>query len=170
MAGIFGEFFLVSVSHETKREKSSKNSGKIRSKIRDENSRKIREVFVLQLSWPKKKGRTSPGRETPPFETPPFGGPWEQRYQKPERGYIRQNHPFTKLPLFPSGFLKRALAQTCFRVWYQVRFLRRIFGHSWAGQFQVQVCLVSERAISWQVHLTLVLKAFGSLILRMDKP
>ena len=30
-----------------------------------------------------------------------------------------------------SGFLKRALAQTCFRVWYQVRFLRRIFGHSW---------------------------------------
>ena len=34
MAGIFGEFFLVSVSHETKREKSSKNSGKIRSKIR----------------------------------------------------------------------------------------------------------------------------------------
>ena len=34
MAGIFGEFFLVSVSHETKHEKSSKNSGKIRSKIR----------------------------------------------------------------------------------------------------------------------------------------
>ena len=30
-----------------------------------------------------------------------------------------------------SEFLKRALAQTCFRVWYQVRFLRRIFGHSW---------------------------------------
>ena len=30
-----------------------------------------------------------------------------------------------------SGFLKRALAQTCFRVWYQVRFLRRIFGHFW---------------------------------------
>ena len=29
------------------------------------------------------------------------------------------------------GFLKRALAQTCFRVWYQVRFLRSIFGHSW---------------------------------------
>ena len=41
MAGIFGEFFLVSVSHETKNENSSKNSGKIRSKIRgkirDEN-------------------------------------------------------------------------------------------------------------------------------------
>ena len=34
MAGIFGEFFLVSVSHETKHEKSSKNSEKIRSKIR----------------------------------------------------------------------------------------------------------------------------------------
>ena len=43
MAGIFGEFFRVSVSHETKHEKSSKNSGKIRSKIRgkirDENSK-----------------------------------------------------------------------------------------------------------------------------------
>ena len=43
MAGIFGEFFLVSVSHETKRENSSKKSGKIRSKIRgkirDENSK-----------------------------------------------------------------------------------------------------------------------------------
>ena len=30
-----------------------------------------------------------------------------------------------------SGFLKRALAQTCFRVWCQVRFFTRIFGHSW---------------------------------------
>ena len=43
MAGIFGEFFMVSVSHETKREKSSKNSGKnrsrIRGKIRDQNSK-----------------------------------------------------------------------------------------------------------------------------------
>ena len=28
MSGIFGEFFLVSVSHETKHEKSSKNSGR----------------------------------------------------------------------------------------------------------------------------------------------
>ena len=43
MAGIFGEFFLVSVSHETKHQKSSKISGKfqskIRGKIRDENSK-----------------------------------------------------------------------------------------------------------------------------------
>ena len=39
MVGIFGEFFLVCVSHETKHEKSSKNSGKIRGKIRDENSK-----------------------------------------------------------------------------------------------------------------------------------
>ena len=46
MAGTFGDFFLVSVSHETKHEKSSKHSGKIRGKIR--------ETFVLQLSWPKK--------------------------------------------------------------------------------------------------------------------
>ena len=46
MAGIFGEFFLVSVSHETKHKKSSKNSGKIRrkirEKIRDENSKNSR--------------------------------------------------------------------------------------------------------------------------------
>ena len=48
MAGIFGEFFLVSVSHETKHESSSKNLGKIRGKIRVENS-KIRGTFVLQL-------------------------------------------------------------------------------------------------------------------------
>ena len=43
MAGIFGEFFLVSASHESKDDKSSKNSGKIwskiRGKIRDENSK-----------------------------------------------------------------------------------------------------------------------------------
>ena len=32
--GGFGDFFLISVSHETKHKKSSKNSGKIRSKIR----------------------------------------------------------------------------------------------------------------------------------------
>ena len=65
MAGIFGEFFLVSVSHETKHEKSSKSSGKIRSKIRgkiwDENSRKIRETFVLQLFWPKELLDLLPG-------------------------------------------------------------------------------------------------------------
>ena len=43
MAGVFGELFMVSVSHETKHKNSSKNSGKIqsknRSKIRDENSK-----------------------------------------------------------------------------------------------------------------------------------
>ena len=37
-----------------------------------------------------------------------------------------------------------------------------------AGQFQVQVCLVTERAISWQMHLSLVLKAFGPLISHMS--
>ena len=36
------------------------------------------------------------------------------------------------------------------------------------GQFQVQVCLVTERAISWQMHLSLVLKAFGPLISLMS--
>ena len=43
MAGIFGEFFLVSVSHKMKHENPSKNSGKIRreirGKIRDKNSK-----------------------------------------------------------------------------------------------------------------------------------
>ena len=41
----WAHFFLVSVSHEAKHEKSSKNSGKIRSKIgckiRDENSKNL---------------------------------------------------------------------------------------------------------------------------------
>ena len=54
MAGIFGEFFLVSVSHETKHEKSSKNSGKIRSKIRakirDEKFKKFGELSVCSFS------------------------------------------------------------------------------------------------------------------------
>ena len=42
MAGIFGDFFLVSASHETKHENSSKNSGKIRSKIGGKSGTKIR--------------------------------------------------------------------------------------------------------------------------------
>ena len=45
MAGIFGEFFLVSVSHKTKHEKSSKNSGKIRRKIQGKNSGRKLEKF-----------------------------------------------------------------------------------------------------------------------------
>ena len=57
MAGIFGEFFLVSVSHETKHENSSKNSGrkfgeKFGAKFGDKNS-KNRGTFGLRLSWPK---------------------------------------------------------------------------------------------------------------------
>ena len=51
--GIFGEFFLVSVSHKTKHEKSSRNSGRIRSKIRgkirDKISKKFGELSSLQL-------------------------------------------------------------------------------------------------------------------------
>ena len=54
MAGIFGELFLVSVSHETKHEKSLKNSGKIQSKIRgkirDENSKKFGELSFCNFS------------------------------------------------------------------------------------------------------------------------
>ena len=56
MAGIFGEFFLVSVSHETRHEKSSKNSGKIRSKIRGKNSGRKFEKFgklsFCNFFWP----------------------------------------------------------------------------------------------------------------------
>ena len=37
---------------------------------------------------------------------------------------------------------------------------------SYTGRFQVQVCLVTERAV--QVHLSLVLKAFGPLISLMS--
>ena len=47
MAGIFGEFFLVSVSHETKHEKSLKKFCENSTKIRE-----IRGTFVLQLFWP----------------------------------------------------------------------------------------------------------------------
>ena len=57
MAGIFGEMFLVSVSHETKHENSSKNSGKIRreirGKIRDKtskNSGNFRSATFLALT------------------------------------------------------------------------------------------------------------------------
>ena len=39
MAGIFGENVLVSVSHETKHENSSKNSEQTRGKIQEENSK-----------------------------------------------------------------------------------------------------------------------------------
>ena len=67
MAGIFGEFFLVSVSHETKYENSSKNSGKIRSKIRVKfgtKIRKIRGAFVLRLFWPNDKKKTCTFKKT----------------------------------------------------------------------------------------------------------
>ena len=53
MAGIFGEFFVVSVSWGKKHEKSSKFSGKIWSKTREKIRDEIREIqgtFVLQLS------------------------------------------------------------------------------------------------------------------------
>ena len=46
--GFLVKFFLVSVSHETKHENSSKNWKKIRGKF-GKKFRKIRETFVLQL-------------------------------------------------------------------------------------------------------------------------
>ena len=57
MAGIFGEFFLVSVSHETKHEKSSKNSGKFGEKFGAKSGTKIRKIrgtFVLRHFLPNK--------------------------------------------------------------------------------------------------------------------
>ena len=62
MAGIFSEFFLISVSHEMKHENSSKNSGKIRSnirgKIRDENSKKFGELSFCNFSGLNKQANT----------------------------------------------------------------------------------------------------------------
>ena len=62
-----------------------------------------------------------------------------------------------------SGFLKRALAQTCFRAWYQVRFLRRIFGHSWGlvygeGGAPGTVPLHNLRVTSHVLHLKVPLE------------
>ena len=45
MAGIFGEFFLVSVSHETKHENSSKNSGENSAQNSGQNSGRKFENF-----------------------------------------------------------------------------------------------------------------------------
>ena len=45
MAGIFGEFFLVSVSHETKHEKSTKNSGENSEQNSGQNSGQNIEKF-----------------------------------------------------------------------------------------------------------------------------
>ena len=48
----------------------------------------------------------------------------------PQKGKKCAIHEPQKGPTRDSGFLKRALAQTCLRAWYQVRFLEAIFGHS----------------------------------------
>ena len=55
MAGFFGEFFLVSVSQETKHKNSWKIRGKFGAKFGAKCGMKIwkiRETFVLQLFWP----------------------------------------------------------------------------------------------------------------------
>ena len=49
MAGIFGEFFLVSVSHETKHEKSLKNSGNFGAKFGAKFGTKIRKIRKLSF-------------------------------------------------------------------------------------------------------------------------
>ena len=59
MAGIIGEFFLVSVSHETEHEKSSKIPGKIRRIIRGKipgtEFEKFGELSFCNFSNPTKK-------------------------------------------------------------------------------------------------------------------
>ena len=47
MAGIFSEFLLVSVSHETKHEESSKNPGKIRANSGQNSGQKIEKFGEL---------------------------------------------------------------------------------------------------------------------------
>ena len=49
MAGIFGEFFLVSVAHETKHEKSSKIRGKFGAKFGAKFGTKIRKIRELSF-------------------------------------------------------------------------------------------------------------------------
>ena len=57
MAGIFGEFFLVSISHETKHEKFGKFRAKFGAKF-GTKIRKIRGTFVLQRFRPNKEEPT----------------------------------------------------------------------------------------------------------------
>ena len=97
MAGIFGGFFLVSVSHETKREKSSKNSGEIRSKIRgkirDENSKNSGKLSFCDFpdikAFSSKRGLFFHGKgasRAPKFHTDPPPQPL------PTRGWVAENH------------------------------------------------------------------------------
>ena len=52
MAGIFGEFFVVSVSCETKHENSLKNPKDNSGENPGRKFEKIRGTLVLQLLWP----------------------------------------------------------------------------------------------------------------------
>ena len=84
---------------------------------------------------------------------------------------------------FGSGFLKRALAQTCFRVWYQVRFLRRIFGHSWglvygegggpwygtSAQPESHFTCSSPRGAPWVVPSTSLLNYFWAFLVALGR-
>ena len=82
-----------------------------------------------------------------------------------------------------SGFLKRALAQTCFRAWYQVQFLRRIFGHSWglvygeggapgtvpAAQSESHSTCSSLKGAPWVVPSTSLLNYFWAFLGALEK-
>ena len=57
--------------------------------------------------------------------------PGKQKRDRDRDSPPRPRPRLNSQPQRGSGFLKRALAQTCLRAWYQVRFLRNIFGHSW---------------------------------------
>ena len=97
-AGIFGEFFLVSVSHEPKHEKSSKIRGKFGAKFRAKfgtKIRKIRGTFVLQLFWPNQFPATESGLRTRLFKEPKV----ETEPPEPFPGTKPRNCPFCQIVL-----------------------------------------------------------------------
>ena len=77
-----------------------------------------------------------------------------------------------------SGFLKHALAQTCLRAWYQVRFFSNIFGHSWgflyggrgrpwygtSAQPESHFTCSSPRRAPWVVPSTFLLNYFWAFL------
>ena len=95
MAGIFGEFFLVSVSHETKHEKSSKNSGENSEQNSAQNSggkfEKFGKLSFCNFSNLKKN---KPQR-SPPHPSPLPAGPPEPTQKK---GNSRPRTPSKSIP------------------------------------------------------------------------
>ena len=114
-------------------------------------------------------------RDPPPSEHPPHSSFWPCKWRCHGRGGSK-----SKSSKLLGGHLP--LGMTCCLIITQggevkIAIYEQILAASdlsaenaaiLTGQFQVQVCLVAERAVSWQVHLSLVLKAFGPLIALMS--